>query len=105
MIGVALNRRQGSLEALSATQTNKGGSVRLRREGPVEIESDSGTQPREYMSRKPEGVLGRSKREREEEETSRKWNGGLCVGPRAEDTDTVESIGSSRRGYLLNSSQ
>ncbi|KAL4972082.1 hypothetical protein BDW66DRAFT_12312 [Aspergillus desertorum] len=53
------------------------------------------------MSRGPEKVLGRSKRKREEEETSRKWNGGLCVRPRAEDTDTFESIGSSRRGYLL----
>jgi hypothetical protein len=43
-------------------------------------------------------VLGRSEREREEEETSRKGNGDYMLLPRAEDTDTFQSIGSSRRG-------
>lgn len=49
-----------------------------------------------------EGMLGRAEGEGEEEETSCKWNCGDQNGTLVlADTDTGQSIGSSRRGYLL----
>lgn len=47
-------------------------------------------------------MLGRAEGESEEKETSGKGNGGYQMGTLVlADTDTGQSIGSSRRGYLL----